>query len=119
MPESYINYALSHYGAGARAARPLIGEGVACQSHQQHHLQCLNKVLTVQKSCPGVPGYKAAARMKVVSWLGQAGPSLAAGGLKALLKHEDLSLHYSTMLETTPAAWLVKHGELERLIARN
>jgi len=29
------------------------------------------------------------------------------GGLKALLKREDLSLHYSTMLETTPAGTML------------
>lgn len=30
------------------------------------------------------------------------------GGLKALLKREDLSLHYSTMLETTPVSRLMQ-----------
>ena len=31
--------------------------------------------------------------------------------MKALLKHEDLSLHYSTMLEATPVAWHVERKE--------
>lgn len=30
---------------------------------------------------------------------------LSVGSLKALLKREDLALHYSTMLDTTPVSW--------------
>ena len=39
------------------------------------------------------------------------------GGLKALLKREDLSLHYSTMLETTPVSRLMQFLRLSRMKA--
>ncbi|CAK9082845.1 Insulin-degrading enzyme (Insulin protease) (Insulinase) (Insulysin) [Durusdinium trenchii] len=47
--------------------------------------------------------YKAVPEAYINYALSHYGP----GGLKALLKHEDLSLHYSTMLEATPAGTML------------
>ena len=49
--------------------------------------------------------------------LGSWSSSDSPGGLKALLKREDLSLHYSTMLETTPVSRRFAIFELSRMKA--